>query len=467
MFWLNYADGRDELPFLILSEGGETFTYAQVFQLADHIFSSLSRGVVAILCDRNIETVIGYLGALRHKHIPLLLPNDFSDKNLERVLNLYEVEYLFAPSERILSVYQHLSAFKAYTLWQCKKPDANFDANKDLALLIPTSGSTGDPKCVRLSHLNLHSCTESIINYLSIDKDRRAVSLLPLHYSYGLSVLNTIIGARGSYLFSKHSAIVREFWDDIVEFGVTDLSAVPFVYEALKRMRFSADMLSTLKCVTQAGGRLSPSLSAHFHKIFTSHDIRYFTMYGQTEASPRISYLKPVDAVKKLGSVGKVLDIGSVQLDKTQGFSGEGELIYLGPNVCLGYAENRTDIAKGDELLGVLKTGDLAKIDDDGFIFITGRIKRSIKINGVSVGLDFIEAKLQEQEFSTYVIGVDNEIIVATSETNEDLILKFVKEAFDFHGSIWRIKYLNPLPKTAAGKPDYVALQMLFMDDSK
>ena len=144
---------------------------------------------------------------------------------------------------------------------------------------------------------------------------------------------------------------------------------------------------------------MPPSLSLHFHKIFTENNISYFTMYGQTEASPRIAYLKPSDAVQKNGSVGKVIDIGAVDLDTSKGLEGEGELIYSGPNVCLGYAEERSDLAKGDEFLGVLKTGDLAKIDRDGFIFITGREKRSVKVNGTTVSLDFVEATLQEQSF--------------------------------------------------------------------
>ena len=465
MFWLDYADERDELPFLIDGVKKETLSYIQVFQQADRLFRHLSRGVVAILCQGNLETITGYVGGLRHKHVPLLLNNELSNKNLNRALNTYEVEYVFAPSFRTISQYKSEFEFENYKLWRRTAPLNNAEIHEDLAVLIPTSGSTGDPKCVRLSQRNLQSCTESILNYLSLNSDRRAISLLPLHYSYGLSVLNIMMGVRGSYLLSGHSPISRQFWNDIVEWRVTDLAAVPFVYESLKRMRFSDDVLTTLKCVTQAGGRLAPALSLHFHKIFTEHKISYFTMYGQTEASPRIAYLKPSDAVQKNGSVGKVIDIGAVDLDTSKGLKDEGELIYSGPNVCLGYAEARPDLAKGDEFRGVLKTGDIAKIDKDGFIFITGRLKRSVKVNDVTVSLDFIEATLQQQSFFSYVVGADNKIVIVVCKADKEEISRFVKREFDFPSSIWRIEHLDALPTTGVGKPDYMVLERLFIQD--
>ena len=465
MFWLNCADGRDELPFLI--DGDETLSYAQLFQSSDDLFSSYKRGVVAILCGRNRETITAYIGALRHRHIPLLLNNDLPDKQLCNLLSLYKADYLFAPSDRSFHAYAAVSAYHSYTLSEYVTDKTVPAPHSDLAMLIPTSGSTGDPKCVRLSHRNIESCTQSIITYLSLDSQRRAVSLLPLHYSYGLSVLNSIVGARGSYLLSLHSPLTRSFWADIVNFGVTDFSAVPFIFESLKRMRFSEEILSSLKVVTQAGGRLTPSLTSHFQSLFSQHGIRYFTMYGQTEASPRIAYLRPEDAVRKAGSVGKALDIGSVSISSEQRVEDEGELIYSGPNVCLGYANNRDDLAKGDDFCGVLHTGDLARIDNEGFIFITGRLKRVVKVNGVSVNLDFIQSRLQDLGYAVYVVGVDDRVYLAVEADEIAPVLNSAKTEFDFHGTVWQAEQFEAIPRTAAGKPDYVSLQAAFMKDHR
>jgi len=463
MFWLDCADGHDALPFLI--DGEDTISYEQLFISSDELFGALKRGVVGILCGRNRETITAYIGALRHKHVPLLLNNELSEKQLDTLLSLYKADYLFAPSDRFLQSYASVLQHHNYSLSERISGANALDPHPDLAVLMPTSGSTGDPKCVRLSYQNIESCTQSIVNYLSLDSDRRAISLLPLHYSYGLSVLNSIMGARGSYLLSVNSPLTRSFWADIVRFGVTDFSAVPFVYESLKRMRFSEDVLASLKVVTQAGGRLAPSLSSHFHSLFSHYGIRYFTMYGQTEAAPRISYLTPEDAVRKIGSVGRVLDIGSVKIASAQGLEDEGELIYSGPNVCLGYARNRNDLAKGDEFFGVLNTGDIARIDDEGFIYITGRSKRAIKVNGVSVNLDYIQSRLQDKGHIVYTIGRENKICLAVQKGQADAVLNLAKTEFDFHSTVWQVGIFDTIPRTVAGKPDYGALRAMFVKD--
>ena len=111
------------------------------------------------------------------------------------------------------------------------------------------------------------------------------------------------------------SPVQRDFWDLVLVHGVTDFSAVPFVFDTIKRMRFSSEILDQLVCVTQAGGHLSPVVTKHFRTLFAPHGISYFTMYGATEASPRIAYLHPDDAEAKHGSVGKPISIGTVTLD--------------------------------------------------------------------------------------------------------------------------------------------------------
>ena len=457
MFWHSRSGNADNNIFL-LDDAGQ-LTYRDFFETADSLFLTLSRGVVAIICNKDRETVIGYVGALRSGLVPLLLDSTAEEASLLNLIDRYATEYLWARQGITPDGYEELRRFNNQILWKRHLPSNVGEISPTLFALIPTSGSTGDPKAVRLSQQNLTSVTSCIAEYLRLDETRRAISLLPLQYSYGMSVLNSIMEARGSYVITDLSPVQRDFWDLILVQGVTDFSAVPFVFETIKRMRFSPDILHQLVCVTQAGGHLSPAVTKHFRTLFAPHDISYFTMYGATEASPRIAYLHPNDAEAKHGSVGKPIAIGTVTLDKEDPETSEGELVYSGPNVCLGYATSREDLARGDDFGGSLRTGDMAHIDSDGFIFITGRLKRFVKIHGVSVNLEHVENVIREGGFDCHLSVSDNIISVVTQQNYGDEILNFVKKKFTFHSSVWRSVVVDQIPRTSSDKIDYASLE--------
>lgn len=456
MFWQSRSSIDDKQTFLLDNQG--ELTYRELFKIADDAFGAQARGVVAIICGKNRETVIGYAGALRAGHVPLLLDPTATTDSLHKLIARYDAEYVFSHADLVPPEYAVCGGVGTYVLAQKSFPFTKDDIHPGLAALIPTSGSTGDPKTVRLSYKNLASVTTCIANYLGLDNQRRAISLLPLQYSYGLSVLNATMEARGSFAITDLSPVTRDFWEIIVNKGVTDLSAVPFVFESIKRMRFSEDVMDTLICVTQAGGRLDPKTSRHFLDLFTAHGVGYFTMYGATEASPRISYLHPESAVEKHGSVGKPISIGAVTLTDIDRTSSEGELVYSGPNVCMGYASARADLAKGDEFAGVLHTGDMARLDDDGFIFITGRLKRFVKIHGVSVNLEHVESVIREGGFDCHLSGRENIISVVSQQDYGEQILHFAKKRFTFHPSVWRSVVVDKIPRTSSDKVDHASL---------
>ena len=456
MFWQSRSSIEDNHTFLVDDQG--ELTYSHLFRFADDAFGKRARGVMAIICDKNRETVIGYVGALRAGHVPLLLDPTATTDSLHRLLACYEAEYVFAYLDLVPPGYTVRGEVGSYVIAQRTKGRAEDDLHPELAALIPTSGSTGDPKAVRLSHENLAAATGCIADYLGLDHRRRAISLLPLQYSYGLSVLNTIMEARGSFVITDLSPVTRDFWQIIVDRGVTDFSAVPFIFETIKRMRFSEEVLDTLCCVTQAGGRLDPKTTRHFLDLFSAQGIAYFTMYGATEASPRIAYLHPDDAPHRHGSVGKSISIGTVTLAEIDHASAEGELVYCGPNVCLGYASTRADLATGDEFGGTLRTGDLARLDDDGFIYITGRLKRFVKIHGVSVNLAYVESQFREADFDLHAVGRENQIFLVSEIDYGERILHFTKERFTFHPSVWHTVVVDKIPLTSSAKVDYAAL---------
>ena len=464
-FWDN-NNQLDSLDFIISEQ--KTYTFNEVFKESDLLYKNTSREIVLILCDRNIETVKAYIGALRNNLIPLLVDFEIKKGALVNILKAYEPKYIVSPSaKKFDEIYPDLIEKKSYgcnTLYTFDVKKKNL--NDELALLLLTSGSTGDPKSVRISKQNLSISSENITSYLKLDKNSRSISLLPFHYSYGLSVLHNVIYSRSSLLITKKTVFDKSLWDDCVNHKVTDASGVPFILEIMARLKFPDSFFKNLRCLTQAGGRLDPKITKHFLNLAMEHNFQYFTMYGQTEASPRISYVPSNMGFKKIGSAGIPIDCGEVFIDNIGNKKGKGELIYVGDNVCMGYATNTDELSRGDELKGILKTGDIAEIDQDNFITIIGRKKRFIKLKGISVNLDYVESLMNSKSVKSLIIGKDDKLIIVVEENHkekyEGIIKTIIKDNFNFHSSLISIKE-EKLSNMSSGKPDYKILMDKFL----
>lgn len=460
MFWQSRSKEQDRRTCLIAAD--RNITYHELFDKADQLFEGIDRGLVAILCDKSFETITSYIGALRNNLVPFLLDEKIKPMALNSCLSAYAPRYIFANKTIEPSGYQPIKILGQHALFK-RDSIENIELNDKLALLLPTSGSTGDPKCVRLSQKNISTCTHAIVDYLGLQSQHISVSLLPFHYSYGLSVLHNTMHTRASLLLTDLSVLDRPFWALMEKHRVTELSAVPTIFEMIRRMRLSDIVLANLRCVTQAGGKLDPKLTKHFHELFSASDILYFTMYGQTEAGPRISYVPPQHGAKKLGSVGIPINCGSVSLHQDHEDVEEGELIYEGPNVCLGYATNAKDLALGDEFNGVLATGDIAKVDNDGFIYLIGRLKRFVKLQGVSVNLDHVESTIKTAGIDCMVVGADNSLLICFSGDKHEKITEIIGTNFNFHPSHIKLHQLPELPNTSSGKPNYAELASKYL----
>ena len=266
----------------------------------------------------------------------------------------------------------------------------------DLALLLTTSGSVGSPKFVRQSYKNIAANTASIVEYLHLDTAERAITSLPMNYTFGISVINSHLMVGATLVLSPYTIMQREFWTLMSEQKVTSLSGVPYTYEMLDKLRFMRRDLPDLHTLTQAGGKLSPELHQKFAEYAQAQGKSFVVMYGQTEATARMSYLPPELSLTKVGSMGIAVPGGKFSLidaDNQQIIEPGvvGELVYEGDNVTLGYAQSRGDLAKGDEFGGRLLTGDMARFDEDGFFYVVGRKKRFLKIFGNRVNLDETE----------------------------------------------------------------------------
>jgi acyl-CoA synthetase (AMP-forming)/AMP-acid ligase II len=329
---------------------------------------------------------------------------------------------------------------------------ATDEVHPDLALLLPTSGSTGDPKLVRLSAAAVLANAGQIADSLGITGHDVAITTLPFFYSYGLSVLHSHL-LRGATVVLERTGIVRrDFWDAVTEHGVTSAAFVPSQYEMLRRLRFDPARYPTLRTLTQAGGRLRAEAVTEFADKMAAVGGRLFVMYGQTEAAPRMATLPPDRLAEKVGSVGIALPGGRFTIEND-------EVVYRGPNVMMGYAETAADLARGDELAGVLHTGDLGRLDDEGFLFITGRTKRMAKVFGVRINLDDVE-----RNFAVAAVAGDDRLAVfaeGLSDHDTRALRSKIAEWLGAHFTGVAVYRIDALPLLPNGKVDYRALEAL------
>jgi long-chain acyl-CoA synthetase len=280
----------------------------------------------------------------------------------------------------------------------------------DLASIIYTSGSTGDPKGVMLSHLNIVQNTTSIVEYLKLTKDDRIMVVLPFYYVYGKSLLNTHFFVGGSVVIDNRFAFPKVILDTMVKTGVTGFSGVPSTFSILlNKTKVREYRFDTLRYLTQAGGAMAPAVQKDVADAFPTAEL--FVMYGATEAGARLSYLDPVDLPRKWGSIGKAIPNVDLFVADPVGNpmkTGEtGEIVARGSNMMPGYWKDAegTRSALHD---GLYWTGDLGRMDEEGFLFVVGRSKDMIKVGGERVSAKEIEERMLEhpdiQEVA--VIGV-------------------------------------------------------------
>ncbi|MFW0717700.1 AMP-binding protein [Pedobacter sp. N23S346] len=414
-------------------------------------------GLVFLYLDNQLKSVEVLLNFLRSNFtIALLSPalNEDYKTNLEQHYRPY---YIYDPLQGAINGYTSVNAGPEHQLFR-QEVATKTEVHPQIKLLINTSGSTGSPKFVKLSDRNIVSNALSIVDYLPIHQADVTPLNLPLFYSYGFSVFTSNSLAGGSIICTNSTIMEKEFWAELEQFQYTSLAGVPYVYEMLKRIGFLEKKYPSLRYLTQAGGRLNESILAAFGQYAVDHKISFFSMYGQTEATARISYLPPEYLLDKLGSIGKPIKEGNLDIDAES-----GELRYYGPNIFGGYA------AKVEDLLAykqdtVLLTGDLARTDHDGFFYITGRSKRFIKLFGVRINLDEIEQILSEKFSGIRFICIaeeDKYMVVAYVDAgiDEKVIKQLLFEQVKIHPACVKTKLLDSIPLTPNGKVDYMAIK--------
>jgi len=450
---------------------GRTLTYDDLLSLTsdwEKILRSTRKRLVALFCDNSTASLAVYLAALRTRQT-LMLNNSTTDPSLVQTLcERYQPDLVIHASASALlhdGYTRTASPSPTLSLATAERPceDTIFP---DTAVLLSTSGTTGSPKLIRLSYGNLQANAKSIAQYLDITERETPVTALPLSYSYGLSVVNSHLSAGASLLCTNASMMTKEFWAQFQEHRCTSFAGVPFSYAMLERLRFEQMTLPSLRTITQAGGRLAPEKIQLFADIAKRKDFRFFVMYGQTEATARIAYVPSNRLADKIGSIGIPIPGGHLKLQQhghtiTEPYQ-EGELVYSGPNVMLGYADSRASLSRGDELQGTLLTGDLGHRDPDGYYYITGRMKRFVKIFGLRLNLDEVEKMLESSlGLPIACVGTDDVLHVLLETHSDTAVLdaqKRVLTLYKLHYSAVDVRRIDHMPVTSSGKKDYHAI---------
>ena len=440
-----------------------SYSYRQIGDLIDKL--PLQSGkLMFCLCENKIGTIIGYLSALNHKTPVAMLDGSKKSEVIRALQEAYKPTYIWVNADRKEDWGgEILLELLDYVLLKFEVTD--YEINPQLSVLLTTSGSTGSPKMVRLTKENLLSNAQSIAEYLCIDVNERPITSLPLYYSYGLSVINSHLIKGATILLTNRSIMQKDFWNFAQEQKATSLSGVPYTYQMLKRLRFFDMNMPYLKTLTQAGGKLSEDLAYEFVCQAQQKGKRFIIMYGQTEATARMSYLDWKYASAKYTSIGKAIPNGCFYLLAENGelitqSNIDGELVYEGPNVSLGYAEGFADLKKGDENQNRLYTGDIACVDEDGFYYITGRKKRFVKIWGNRCNLDQIEDIVKKIKKSCAVVGTDEIISIFVEEEGfEKQIINELVKITGLNMRAFKVQVISKIPKNEAGKTLYSELK--------
>ncbi len=435
-------------------EDGQEICYRRLAQLSDDSVADLcDKDLAAIECNNSLESLAAYLGCLRRCIPVMLMDASLAPSLKEKILQQFCFSVVFSSIAR--SGWHRLREFGP-------------EVHSELALLLSTSGTTGSSKLVKLSHRNLIANSEQIAEYLGLTASSIGITSLPQHYSYGLSVINSHLSVGGTLALTNAGVLERRFWDLIRSAHVQLIAGVPSTFEMLSRLELDQMDVSSLRVLTQAGGRLQKCLVEKFATLCHSRGWAFYVMYGQTEATARMSYLPPDRLFTKSESVGIPVPGGRFELMDVRGQvilepNITGELVFYGDNVMMGYANDVSDLALGDVNAGRLATGDLAYCDAEKFLYLKGRLHRFVKISGHRVGLDELEMHVQQCGLEVVIAGRDDFIlVVGLTDESLDQSIAILGRDFRVTKSVLRKMKVINFPLSPTGKTSYSKLLDLF-----
>ena len=451
-----------EKDFLLGSK--ETISFKKLYNDSLKIVSYLKDTIgenqnVVLISPNSGFFLTAYLGIIKSGNVCIPLNFAIEQSNLDHILNKTESTIVFIDkgSKRKLKFDSEIHLIdknELASIIDSQKiiiENSDFDKNR-VAEIIFTSGSTGEPKGVMISHQNIIANTNSIIDYLKLSSKDIMSVVLPFYYCYGLSLLHTHLKVGGSIVLNNSFMFLGTVIKDLIDYKCTGFAGVPSHFQILlkKSDSFKNTEFPELRYFTQAGGKLHAVFIEEFVKAFPTKD--FYIMYGQTEATARLSFLAPEFVKSKTSSIGKAIPNVELKVvnDKGEavGINEEGELLARGENIMLGYYkdEDETNLAIKN---GWLYTGDIAKVDEDGFFYIVARKKEIIKVGGNKVSPKEIETIILSipEVVDCTISGFDDELlgeaiqatIVINSSTDEEVLKEKILQECSKHLSLFKI----------------------------
>ena len=410
--------GRDGTA--VVDEGREV-SYRELAAIsADAVKGLKPQTVKVVVNGQDLATVATFVGCVNSGVVPLMVPATMDPALLARLRSMYE-----------------------------GKP-----TSPDLALLLTTSGSTGSPKLVRISRANLRADNEMSARLFALDSATRMTMILPICYAWGLSVACAVLKAGGALVMTRRTVMDAELADVMLAAGATHLAGVPYMYEVLDRFRFFERKFPALRGLLVSGGALAPALRRKFAEEAKARGISFSEGYGQTETTGVMSTIRTDLLPERIGSIGRAGEGGRFRID-------DGELVYEGPIVAMGYAVCAEDLLRGDEWKGVRRTGDLASIDAEGYVTLSGRASRFLKIFGNRVSLDEVENLVKDgfPGAGCAATGADGDLRVFVASAAPEEVERFLVAKLHFNATVMKVRAVDAIPLNANGKTDYPKLK--------
>jgi acyl-CoA synthetase (AMP-forming)/AMP-acid ligase II len=429
------------------------------------------RRLAFILADRSAESLIAMLAAAAAGHGIALIDAASADAKLAALLDRYQPDLVLSPAriEAPPSIardsgWRKEADVEGVARWSSATAVTSpSDLHPSLFLLLPTSGTTGTPRFVRLSYEAIASNARQIAEALAIDETSVGIAHLPIHYSYGLSVVTSHWTRGANVVIIEDGVTSPAFWESVAKFGGTHFPGVPFHYSTIARLGLDR-LPESVTTLTQAGGALDLRFQNAAHDFAKRRGAKFYVMYGQTEAAPRITTLQHEDFERKIGSVGQALSGGALTIEH-EGVpvapGATGSVVYRGPNVMLGLAEGRADLTGGDETGRRLETGDLGYLDDEGFLFLKGRAKRFAKVLGLRISLDQVEKDFTSAA-PAYCVEGKEKVIVFFEGDNEASVTaraRALAAEYKIPVSSFSLRRLDEIPRMSGAKVDYTTLK--------
>jgi phosphoglycerate dehydrogenase-like enzyme/acyl-coenzyme A synthetase/AMP-(fatty) acid ligase/peptidoglycan/LPS O-acetylase OafA/YrhL len=431
----------------LIAEDDTKLSYTGLLTLGADLVRPLAgaRRLVVIELAAAVEPIAAYVAALRAGHVVIIASEGGGDAGAP-ISKAFRPELVFSRTGGVWA-------------WQSRFAGPHA-LHEDLAVLLSTSGSTGSPKLVRLSHAALVANSTAIIKYLDYQPGETAFIVLPLSFSYGMSILNSQLLSGGTLVLNSRSVTEPEVLQRLERHQATSLTGVPHTYELLEQAGFFDTDHPSLRYMACGGGRLAPTKVEAFARYSRARGQRFYVTYGQTEGGPRMAYLPPEDAEKNPDCIGRAIPGGKFRLDNVTA-EGVGELVYSGPSVMMGYALSAADLKRGREVTE-LRTGDLATVNEAGLFRIVGRASRFSKIFGVRIGHDDVERIIADAGEEGAVSGDDEGLVVATPRRGRSGDLRAMLAArLEIPASRIFATEVEAIPRHPSGKVNYPAILKL------